>query len=200
MFNGEEFEKFRSLIVQTGKNHNGKTLERIGDLELSNALDGVELSEDQKALIEIVVNTINSSDIHTIEYVDKDKTISSEGEMAYDLNPKLSAVKEYYGGVPMSLIVNDGGMGLTVRTRKGTHSFIVYSQQDHPYGRAVTVGHEIFGHGRSLVLGRIDTQDIDAIQTENLILRLMGIDYVNDGSTHGSRNKVLNPSALPNFR
>lgn len=77
----------------------------------------------------------------------------------------------------------------------------------HPYGRAVTMGHEVFGHGRSIALGLYDPanpsdyqQHINAIQTENLILRVMGFQYQNSGYNHGPGIVIPNASEIPSFR
>ena len=45
---------------------------KISNDALKAAFDGVNLSEDQQALVGIVVNTINSNKVHTIEYADKE--------------------------------------------------------------------------------------------------------------------------------
>ena len=77
----------------------------------------------------------------------------------------------------------------------------------HPYGRAVPMGHEVFGHGRSIALGLYNPdnpmdyqQHINAIQTENLILRVLGFQYQNSGSNHGPRLIIPNASEIPSFR
>lgn len=68
-------------------------------------------------------------------------------------------------------------------------------------GRSVTLGHELFGHGRTLSLGRTGIQQhVDAVQTENLILRIMGISYINDGTNHGNGSVIKNASDIPLFR
>ena len=68
-------------------------------------------------------------------------------------------------------------------------------------GRAATTGHELFGHGRSLSLGRTTTQHMDAIRTENLILRMMGKgDLQRDGTGHAQGTKITSPSLLPGFK
>jgi hypothetical protein len=51
-----------------------------------------------------------------------------------------------------------------------------------------------------LSLGRTSQQHVDAIQTENLIYRVMGIKIINDGSNHFNKKRISNPSALPAFR
>lgn len=63
-------------------------------------------------------------------------------------------------------------------------------------------GHELLGHARSLAVGRgRDNQKIDAIQVENLILRVMGINHINNGNNHAPGNIIIqNPTDLPVFR
>lgn len=186
IFPGDEFEQFRGLIVQSGKKQNGYSLAKINDDALSAALYGLTLNGDQQAMVDIVVNTINSPSRHMIEYVPIDGRLSYEVSMAViaqetiDLRPTI----DYYGGLPSNYLFNYGG-GITVPTSKGTFSAVVNDPYPHLNGRAVTVGHEIFGHGRPISLGRSVFQNQDAIQTENLILRLMGIPFINDGTSHG---------------
>lgn len=70
-----------------------------------------------------------------------------------------------------------------------------------------TTGHEVLGHGRSLALGLYcpsNTPDYqqhaNAIQTEILILRVMGISYQNNGANHGPGTIISNATSLPNYR
>lgn len=204
LFAGDKFEQFRSLVGRTGKKGNGKDFKKIDKDALSAALNGVELSEDEQALVDIVTNTINSDDEHVVEYADSDKNISAEGAeaMAGSLPSfiNVEGTKEKFGGLPTSLFMGLGGSGVTAKTSKGTHSIIV-NDGTHNGGREVTTGHEIFGHGRSLALGRESSQHTDAVRTENLILRAIGKGELQiDGSTHGDRSKVNNPKSLPDFR
>ncbi|MCM1176910.1 MAG: hypothetical protein NC335_04040 [Bacteroides sp.] len=204
IFKGEEFNEFRKLIVQSGKNANGKRVASISSEDMFSAFNGVNLSDDQQALVSIIVNTINSDDEHFVEYVTDKGVISSKGQSAFTeefekAGLPMSTIIEANGGLPVSIISNFGGSGLTVQTPNGSHSVIVGN--DHINGREVTAGHEVFGHGRSLAVGRgHSNQHIDAIQTENLILRVMGIPFVNNGSNHGPRTFIPNPTALPKFR
>lgn len=204
MFQGDEFSGFRELIVQSGKKANGKNLAPISSEALVSAFYGINLTADQQALVDMTVNTINSADKHFIEYVAEGGVISSKGQSAFSgefekAGLPMSAIISANGGTPVSLISNFGGDGLTVQTSQGTHSVIVGN--NHPNGRAVTTGHEVIGHGRSLALGRGHAnQHVDAVQTENLILRVIGINYINNGSTHRPRTVIPNPSALPEFK
>ena len=49
-------------------------------------------------------------------------------------------------------------------------------------------------------LGRNTTQHIDAVQTENLIYRVMGLPYILDGTTHGNKSFINTHSKIPEFR
>ena len=207
MFKGDEFAKFRNLIVQSGKKQNGKSIAPISNAALSEAFDGISLNEDQQALVDMVVNTINSSDVHKVEYIESNGLLSSsaESEFAPSFNRDLVlALKASTGGFPVFMIERQGGGGLTKPTKSGSYSLIFKESIKHPNGRMVCTGHELIGHGRSLALGRGDiSQHVDAIQTENLILRVMGINYINDGSRHGpdSPNGYFpEHSYLPSFR
>ena len=204
MFQGNEFSGFRELIMQSGKKANGRNLAPISSEALATAFNGIDLTADQQALVDMTVNTINSADKHFIEYKAEGGVISSKAQSTFSgefekAGLPMSTIISANGGIPVSLISNFGGNGLTVQTSRGSHSVIVGN--NHFNGRAVTTGHEVIGHGRSLVVGRGHAnQHMDAIQTENLILRVMGINYINNGSTHGPRTIIPNPSALPGFR
>ncbi|MDE6108924.1 MAG: hypothetical protein K2F72_01390 [Muribaculaceae bacterium] len=207
MFPGEDFSNFRSLIIQSGKKQNGKSLAPISNDALSEALSGVTLSEDQQALVEIVVNTLNSNDAHVVEYRNSDETLSDKGERAFlpgymngEASQYMPQILENNGGLPLWLIITDGGYGATVPTNNGSHSVVVMDGI-HPNGRAVTSGHEIFGHGRSWSAGyREKYQHVEPVRTENLILRVMGIQYINTGINHGPGTAIPQPYLLPKFR
>lgn len=205
MFPGDEFKNFRELIVQSGKKNNGKTLAPISPDAISSALNGITLNEDQHTLVEMVVNTINSKDVHKIEYLDSKGNLSYSAEKVFAPlfdNPDLptSTILKANGGFPVDFIENQGGGGLTTPIKNGTYSLVFKDSSFHLNGRSVTTGHEIIGHGRSLSLGRKNTQHVDAIQTENLILRVMGIPYINTGAEHAPNGAFLECSLLPSFR
>ncbi|MDE6703351.1 MAG: hypothetical protein K2K00_06725 [Muribaculaceae bacterium] len=207
MFSGDEFSNFRNLIVQSGKRQNGKSFAPISQNALSAALKGVSLNEDQQALVDMVVNTINSDDVHTVEYQSSDGVLSSKGEKAFlpgymegGISGHMSQIMERNGGLPLWLIMTDGGSGATVHTKNGSHSVIVVDGI-HPNGRAVTTGHEILGHGRSWSAGyQANFQHVEPIRTENLILRVMGVPFINTGIDHGPKTLVPQPTLLPAFR
>ncbi|MBQ4291243.1 MAG: hypothetical protein II752_00700 [Muribaculaceae bacterium] len=45
IFKDEAFNHFRDLITQSGKKHNGKSLEKISDEALKLAFDGISLTQ-----------------------------------------------------------------------------------------------------------------------------------------------------------
>lgn len=167
---------------------------------------GITLNEDQQALVEMVVNTINSNDVHKVEYLESTGNLSFSAEKVFAPlfdNPILptSTIIENNGGFPVAIIENRGGGGITTPINNGTYSLIFKDSSFHLIGRAVTAGHEIIGHGRSLSVGRGEqNQHVDAIQTENLILRVMGIPYINTGENHVPNGAFQGCSILPSFR
>lgn len=207
MFPGEVFADFRNLIVQSGKKQNGESFAPISEDALSVAFTGITLNEDQQALVEMVVKTINSDDVHMVEYRSSDGVLSSKGEKAFlpgymkgGISGHMSQIMERNEGLPLWLIMTDGGSGATVHTKNGSHSVIVVDGI-HLNGRAVTTGHEILGHGRSWSVGYQENfQHVEPIRTENLILRVMGIPFINTGIDHGPKTLVPQPSLLPAFR
>ncbi len=221
IFADEKFAAFRGLITQSGKKGDGKKFNKIDSKALAGALEGVELSADEQAMVDMVTNTINSEDQHVIEFVDKKDNISTGGANALSgelgkLGIDIGKTTEKYGGVPGWSLALLGGGGVTVGTNGGTHSVIIQDAigggtdyinsltnqpVNSPGGRAATTGHELFGHGRSLALGRSSSQHVDAVQTENLILRVMGNGNVQrNGTGHADGSRISNPSALPGFR
>ena len=142
-----------------------------------------------------------------VEYRSSDDVLSRKGEKAFlpgymegGVSGHMSQILERNGGLPLWLIMADGGSGATVHTNNGSHSVIVVDDI-HPAGRAVTTGHEILGHGRSWAAGfRENFQHVEPVRTENLILRVMRIPFINTGINHGPKTLIPQPSLLPIFR
>jgi len=211
VFADTRFDTFRSLISVKGKIFN-----QIDETKLKNALSDSDLSEDDKALMETVANTINSKDEHLVEYVSEKDNVSNKAVEAFGIPSYLDKDKmqEKFGGIPASIYAAGGG-SVTGKTKKGTFSLIVsgvsgaldYKDSTgnyvaSPIGREGTTGHEVFGHGRSLMIGRgVLNQHQDAVKLENLILRVMGHKTnQRDGTDHGPKTTISNSSALPEYK
>ena len=207
MFPGEEFANFRELIVRSGKKQNGKSFAPISPEALSEAFDGITLNEDQQALVEMVVNTINSADIHKIEYLTPGKEMSQSSLKIYE--PKMNAAcitpemaLNAQGGYAKYVLALCGEASTTM-TPSGSLTLVLEASETFITNRPATVGHEIIGHGRSHRLGYTDLllQHVFPIQVENLIMRVMGISKYRDGTRHAPVNTFIpNYMSLPAFR
>ena len=205
IFSNDIFNAFRQLIRLDSKRP--RLVAEISEYDLKQVLSNPELNTDQRAMIAVVSNTINSSDKHIVEYAGQGN-ISSYAQSFFEplmctseeMNQLVSSLIETNGGIPASFLSAVGGnQGVTTATRKGSYSVVF--DVEHDNGRSVTMGHEVFGHGRSLALGRgAEYQHVDAVQMENLILRVMGINYINNGSNHGPGTIIANPSNIPSYR
>jgi hypothetical protein len=138
--------------------------------------------------------------------------LSSEALGNFDIVPEL---KGYYEKLGMAIPATILGGSQTVKTKNGTYSLIVEDSKgasdyfnsssqkyvSNPAGRETTTLHEVFGHGRSLSVGRGDAhQHIDAISLENQVLRVMGHSTIQrDGTDHGTRVKISEPSKKPGY-
>lgn len=207
MFPGDEFANFRNLIVQSGKKQNGKSFAPISNDALSAAFSGITLSDDQQALVEMVVNTINSDDVHKVEYQTPgtDMSRSSLNEFLPQLN-LLGITSEMVAKMPgggSKFVMALCGEASTIPTKSGSLSIILNTNSGFVSNRPATLGHEIIGHGRSLRLGYTDpqSQHILPIQVENLILRNMSSPLFRNGTDHAPLNQFIpNFMSLPNFR
>lgn len=194
MFPGEEFDDFRELIVRSGKKQNGKSLAKISNDALDKAFDGITLSDGQQALVDIAVNTINSDNIHKIEYYTYQKGVSYITENVFTAKFEEIGIRPSNPTDLLSVIEAFGGEGSTTTVPNGTLT-IIRNGGDNLFltNRPATVAHELFGHGHYLMLGLADanSQHKLPIQVENLVLRNMGIDNYRDGTRHGPKYEFI---------
>ena len=103
--------------------------------------------------------------------------------------------------MPAWVVQAQGGTGVTVATKQGSYSIVLEgSNITHAGNRAVTSGHEIFGHGIPLANHIFNYENNkNAIQTDNLLRRVMGVGTYRDGSDHGG-GVVPDPYVIPIFR
>ena len=192
----EKFRKVRELIKVKGK-----TFSTIDATSLGNALEGVSLTIDEKTYIDLVVNTINSDKVHTIEYMTGEFT-SEEGAAAFrnhmnSLGPGVGDSFTPNGVLRVSLVEGLGKEGFNVPTAEGSHSFVSSKVTGHL--RPVTSGHEVFGHGIPSANGLPNSDNNNnAIRTDNLIRRLLKMPQ-RDGSDHSGykEGQIKDPQKLP---
>lgn len=204
VFADSKFDKLRNLFSR-GEKNNKATFDKIGADVLKEALSG--LTGDDLALAELVAGAINSDDKHKVEYVEAGTNLSSDGEKAFN-----SGFSKIYSdnGLPVTTfptrtgkdISASGGKGYNTPTTDGSHSFIVNDTgTEHPEGRReITTFHEIFGHGipsAKKASHMINNQN--AIRTENLVRRVLGIQQQRDGSNHAG-GKVFGPSLFQQLK
>jgi RHS repeat-associated protein len=193
----DKFANVRALI-----DVKGKTFKSIDADALSSAMEGLTLTYDESAYITMITGAINSKDVHKVEYVSGDFT-SAEGAEAF-VNHMNNTLGNGMGdkmatpdGKLSSAWVRNSGDGLNVPTKNGSHSFIGGKLQGDE--RAVTSGHEVFGHGIPAARKLTPAENnANAIRTDNLIRRLLGLPQ-RDGSDHGGypEGHITNPYVLP---
>ena len=210
VFKAEKFADFRKLISRSGKHATGRDFNKIDPAAYSNYIaNNSELSNDDKALMDILVNSINSDDFtYKFQYVSENDELPDKSMLA----PQLVEAIESTGHTVLTKLL---GGSQTKQTKKGSYSLVVEDdrsprdyynnlgkQVPNPLGRVLYVFHEVFGHGRSLSLGRgSDNQHGDAIRLENLVLRVAGFSNIQrNGEDHGPRTKIPNNSQLPDYR
>ena len=201
-----KFEKFKRLL-RRGKRNNKKSFDKIPVDSLNMAI--MNLTGDDLCFAKIVANTINSDKPNTITYFNQNEILSTKD------NPGSSTTKKAFvdimiekyrnalytgNGVDTNTFLGGGrGGGATVVYNGGTHSIVgTYISN---YDQVVTPLHEVFGHGRPISLGRLSSQDEDAIRFENMVWRILKMPLKQrDGSDHGSRTTPLpNPQNKPNY-
>ncbi len=197
-----KFDNLRGLITTSGKK-----FDKVDSGALSTALDGVTLTTDEQAYVDVLVGTINSNETHTVEYTSETGNISTDGKSAVvaHLNNAQAGVGNMLlkpdGNLGASVIKGLGGAGFNVPDGNGSHSIILEgSGVTHSGGnRAVTSGHEVIGHGIPSARGLTPAQNnTNAIRTDNLIRRILGIP-TRTGINHagGKQGQITNPNDLP---
>jgi len=199
IFAGSEFDKFRELLTL---NRRGTTFNSISLDALAVAFEGIDLTIDQRALVDELVGVINSESIHKVEYVDVDKTVSVEGTAAFKnhMNNAQEGIGDAMVPNPRmlgALMNRISGGGINIPTEGGSHSVIMEGRGVvHDHGRALTAGHEVIGHGVASANRASDVDNqIRAVRVDNLIRRIMGLPpYPN--AKHGNV-LIPDPSRLP---
>lgn len=191
----KKFDNVRALI-----DIKGRKFKHINKEVLAKTVDGIELNEDEKAYIDVVTNTINAKEKHTVEYVSHDASTSSEGATAVDdylKSKKLPTFLTPDGELKAATVAIISGDGFNVPTKEGSHSFIIVGMPGGNTERSVISAHEVFGHG--IPSSRKESDELNnsnAIRAENLVRRILGLPQ-KDGSDHGGYPNIKNPKKLP---
>jgi RHS repeat-associated protein len=192
----KKFDGVRALI-----DVKGSTFKSIDAKALSTALNGFTLSADERTYVDMVTNTINSTDVHKIEYTTGANT-SSDGATAFKdhmngVQAGMGDVVVLNGQLSTSLDEGLGKEGFNVPTKNASHSFISLNVQGNE--RASTSGHEVFGHGIPSAKGLSPSDNnANAIRTDSLIRRILGMPQ-RDGKDHGGYKEghIKYPQKLP---
>ena len=193
----DKYSGVRELITIKGNKFN-----KIDGDALTKVLDGVTLSIDERTYIDMVTNTINSKDVHKVEYVNISGDVSLEGGNAINdhfKNNNLPSPLTPDGTLKAATLSLLGGEGFNTPTKKGSHSVIISGVSGSNTERAVTSGHEVFGHGIPSARRESDVNNnTNAIRTDNLIRRILGLPQ-RDGSDHagGFNGGIVDPQKLP---
>lgn len=203
MLADKKFDKVRELITL---DKSGEKFNKINSDALGKALMDINLSDDESALLSIVNSTINSKQVHQIEFDDAGSSVSSDFTTAF--KDHMNSSKDGLGDMMVSgdkmsakLLSALGGEGLTTPTKNGSASVVLEGEGiQHSGGRALTTGHELFGHGIPSANNATSAiNNTNAIQTDNLIRRVMGIKTYRDGSNHAG-GQIVNPYVIPASR
>ncbi|GEM_PF-644580 len=192
----KKFDAIRPLISL-----DNTTFKSIDATVLAKALEGISLSADERAYVDMITNTINSKDVHKVEYL---TGVNASVEGAEAFKQYMNGLQEGVGdkmvknGVLNSALVTGlGGDGLNVPASNGSHSFI--SPDVKGKEKSITSGHEVFGHGIPSAQkdGEVNNNN-NAIRTDNLIRRLLGLPQ-RDGKDHagGAAGDIVEPQKLP---
>ncbi len=182
----------------------GSEFKQIDNNVLSGYLTKISLSEDERTYINMVANTINSTSIHKVEYVDNisGSIASIEGSNAFKSHVDktqgegIGSQMLNMGNLTAELLETAYGGGFTVFTEGGSYSFICAGLSTGSKQRAILLGNEVFGHGIPAAK-RMDDFDNNnnAIRTENLIRRLFDMESYTP--TEHSKCPISEPTKLP---
>lgn len=115
-----KFAGVRSLI-----DVKGRSFKSIDGAALTKALDGVTLNTDERAYVDMVTNTINSSEVQKVEYINYTDDVSAEGAAAigeHFKNNNLPVPLTPDGTLKAATLSIFGGEGFNVPTKDGSHS------------------------------------------------------------------------------
>ena len=158
-------------------------------------------TEDEKAFTSMLVDAINSPEMHTVEYVEGHASEKGSKLFVDEWNSSSPVQLAESNILPESVISKSYAGGTTFPVN-GKDSYSLVVKNKAPIERAVITFHEVFGHGIPLSNGIEGAlNDLNSVRTSNLIIRTITQD---SNSTWGhSDHKNIdfinknNPQAMP---
>lgn|GEM_PF-6203685 len=182
-FKGSKNRKIRRLFKTKGN-----SFKTISKEKLAKATEGVD--SKTKALASAYAQAINSDYDHKVEVVKKGDELSkfSQTKTALGIMGINDAddVEARSGGGVNAPLLKDGNLTIIVMNSDLVTPLV--NPSDNSITPMInipsTLSHELLGHGVSRVLNSPTAGHIDAIQMENLSLRVQGITLQNNGKPH----------------
>ena len=207
-----EFQKDINTVLSNDKFSEFRKLLVVDDSGVFQKVENYESvlpsqTEDEKAFTSMLVDAINSPEMHTVEYATGDY-ISSEGSNIYadflnkSNNSKVGTnlINKETGGIASGIIPG----GVSIPTEKGSYSIIGIKYLQNCIGlnhmqRHVVAMHELFGHGIAFSANIFGFENnLNAVRMTNLVLRMSNLPEW-DGTGHGEGDtiKQSNPYEMP---
>ncbi len=198
-FWGPRFNPLRSIFHLDPSKQN-LSIKEIPNYMFESAITG--LSPDERALAYAYFLCINSKDVHQVEVISLDETLSQAGCIALQLpqNSKGKDVDKLTGGgrnnrcpggtftviVEHSKVVADDYLFITGTLNQ---ELVPLTRHSTP---AEVLAHEVLGHGYGRMINSPGNGHEDAIQMNNLYWRVRGYNrFYRDGRSHGKEPVIL---------
>ena len=202
-----EFQKDINTVLSNDKFSEFRKLLVVDDSGVFQKVENYESvlpsqTEDEKAFTSMLVDAINSPEMHTVEYVEGHASEKGSKLFVDEWNsscrPEAKLVESNI--LPESVIYNYGGGATFPVNGKDSYSLVVKNMA--PIERAVITFHEVFGHGIPLSNGITGAlNDLNSVRTSNLIIRTITQDS-NSTWEHPDHQNIdfinkNNPQAMP---
>lgn len=200
-----EFQKDINTVLSNDKFSEFRKLLVVDDSGVFQKVENYESvlpsqTEDEKAFTSMLVDAINSPEMHTVEYVEGHASEKGSKLFVDEWNSSSPVQLAESNILPESVISGYGGGATFPVNGKDSYSLVVKNKA--PIERAVITFHEVFGHGIPLSNGITGAlNDLNSVRTSNLIIRTITQD---SNSTWGhSDHKNIdfinknNPQAMP---
>ena len=219
VFAGDNFVQFRELLTL---DRTGRRLNPISETEKNNVFAEITLNRYEQRLVDLVVEAINCSRRHDVEFADIRRRFSRvvRNAVGVERDNLDRSIREYERRRPdahtpeaqaraqeqqearrrqtdAEFIQLSFGDGINFETETGSHSVILMgSGVVRAVGRAHTTMHEVIGHG--IPSARRDSRSNNAthaVRVTNLVRRMMGLPLYEPAFHDNVR--ISSPNRLP---